>query len=61
MYLLIFFLLITVSSVILAAQSKKHQFLGEFASNLVVKDIDSLKVSENNAIIDEPNKLDIEK
>lgn len=61
MYLLIFFLLITVSSVILAARSKKHQFLGEFASNLVVKDIDSLKVSENNAIIDEPNKLDIEK
>ena len=51
-YAILFFALISLASIIMAAWGKKHQFLCEYTSLLVQKDTDSLKVSEENAVID---------
>ena len=51
-YAIVFFAIISLVSIIMAAWGKKHQFLCEYTSLLVQKDTDSLKVSEENAIIE---------
>ena len=52
-YLIIFLALLSLISIFMACFNKKHQFLGEYVSLLVCKDIDSLVVNEENIVIDE--------
>lgn len=51
-YILIPLFLLSLSSLIFMSANKKHQFLPNYAALIVVKDIDTLKISEDHEVIE---------
>jgi len=51
-YLIIVLFVLSLASFILMTVNKKHQFLPDYVSLIVIKDTDSLKVSEDNTVIE---------
>lgn len=51
-YLIIIFFVLSLASFIFMTANKKHQFLPDYLSLIVIKDTDSLKVTEENSVIE---------